>query len=348
MTATAALSSPAPRAAQPILTILMIWRALFGLAAVGAAAVIGLQPNRLPVLAEWPSWVLPLLAATLLLAAVFSFLAIADIAARRHRGRTISLVTDYLGFIIALLGWFQVTGAFLFTDGMAPNFSRSLVGLGIALVGYLISTVGDRYENYPQAQRRWRNAGYLIAGVGLILFFIQIGLPQGLLYLLQRSLEPVPALFLGATVVFALAMWGMWRAPSASAMNARRQHEEMLSGWLFLSPNLLGFIIFLAGPLALSLYFSFTDSDAFNPPNWVGIDNYVRILSLTIQQLDSPTQAANQALDIQRYSELTRVTLFGNSWIIGAEDKLFWLGLMNTLLFTLLAVPLSVIPALLL
>jgi ABC-type sugar transport system permease subunit len=348
MTALAAQPTPAPRSAQPVLTLLIIWRVLFALGAIGVAVALWMQPALVPGASEWPSWLRIAIAALLGVAAAFSLLAVVDIGARRHRGRTISLVIDYLGFLMAVIGWLQVTGAFLFTDGMASRFLEALIPLGVALVGYLISTIGDRFEDYPQTQRRWRSFGYAIVAVAMVVFFIMVGLPQGLLYLAQATLDVLPLLLLTLAVVFGLALWGMWRAPSASAMNALGKHEEMLSGWLFLSPNLLGFIIFLAGPLLLSLYFSFTNSDAFNPPDWVGLDNYSRILGLTITQLDSATQAANQALDIQRYSELWRFTLFGNSFILGAEDKLFWLGLRNTLLFALLAVPLSVLPALLL
>jgi hypothetical protein len=59
----------------------------------------------------------------------------------------------------------------------------------------------------------------------------------------------------------------------------------MISGWLFLSPNLLGFLIFFAGPLLLSFYFSFTDSDAFNTPKWIGFENYAKILNITLSRL---------------------------------------------------------------
>ncbi|MFO7684340.1 MAG: sugar ABC transporter permease [Chloroflexota bacterium] len=53
-------------------------------------------------------------------------------------------------------------------------------------------------------------------------------------------------------------------------------------------------------------------------------------------------------LDITLYDELTRFTIFGRSFVIGAQDKLFWIALSNTFKFVLLAVPLSVAPALLL
>jgi ABC-type sugar transport system permease subunit len=131
-------------------------------------------------------------------------------------------------------------------------------------------------------------------------------------------------------------------------LKSKTFHEQMLNGWLFLSPNLLGFLIFFAGPLLLSFYFSFTDSDAFNVPKWIGLANYAKILNVTIQPLASPTQLAKDVLDIKTYDEVGRLILGGGGIVFGAEDKLFWLALKNTLVYALFAVPLSVIPALLL
>jgi multiple sugar transport system permease protein len=59
-------------------------------------------------------------------------------------------------------------------------------------------------------------------------------------------------------------------------LTARRR--TALMGYLFLSPWLLGFLIFLAGPMLASLYFSFTEYKVIQPPRWIGLDNYVRLL----------------------------------------------------------------------
>ncbi|HZM83285.1 MAG TPA: sugar ABC transporter permease [Candidatus Limnocylindrales bacterium] len=47
-------------------------------------------------------------------------------------------------------------------------------------------------------------------------------------------------------------------------------------GWayLFLSPWVLGVLLLTLGPMAASLYLSFTDYDLFSTPNWVGLQNY--------------------------------------------------------------------------
>lgn len=52
------------------------------------------------------------------------------------------------------------------------------------------------------------------------------------------------------------------------------ERREELSFYLLISPWIIGFIAFIAGPMFSSLYFSFTDWDLFQPPKWIGISNY--------------------------------------------------------------------------
>jgi multiple sugar transport system permease protein len=58
-----------------------------------------------------------------------------------------------------------------------------------------------------------------------------------------------------------------------------RLDEEARAGLTFVSPFLLGFVIFTAGPLLASLYLSFTSYDVLSPPRWIGIGNYQRMFS---------------------------------------------------------------------
>ena len=52
-----------------------------------------------------------------------------------------------------------------------------------------------------------------------------------------------------------------------------------LTGYLFLAPWLLGFVVFTLGPVLVSLYLSFTRFDLLRPPVWIGADNYVRMFT---------------------------------------------------------------------
>ncbi|HNZ02327.1 MAG TPA: sugar ABC transporter permease [Anaerolineaceae bacterium] len=50
--------------------------------------------------------------------------------------------------------------------------------------------------------------------------------------------------------------------------------KEALSFYIAISPWLVGFLLFTAGPMAISLLTSFTDWDLLTDPLWVGLDNY--------------------------------------------------------------------------
>lgn len=51
-----------------------------------------------------------------------------------------------------------------------------------------------------------------------------------------------------------------------------------LVGYLFISPWLIGFFLFTAGPLLISLWDSFTDLTVFQSGAWLGLNNYLRML----------------------------------------------------------------------
>lgn len=55
--------------------------------------------------------------------------------------------------------------------------------------------------------------------------------------------------------------------------------KESLAGYGFLSPWLLGFFGLTLIPMVYSLYLSFTRYNIFQPPRWVGFDNYIRLFT---------------------------------------------------------------------
>jgi ABC-type sugar transport system permease subunit len=218
----------------------------------------------------------------------------------------------------------------------------------LAFVGYLIYAFGDRYDNYPKRQQSFQRVGKWVGVGGLALMVLaMIGWADAPQFVGER-LQPVILAMLLGMVVFGVTCWAMWRDPAAQAMHVNNARQEALEGFLFLSPNVIGFLLFLAGPLLLSLYTSFTNWDGFGTRDWVGLDNYVRLLSLTLVPLAAPDQLASQVLDVRTYDELWRFSLLGSHYLVGAADKLFWISLRNTFFFCLLIVPLSVIPAIIL
>ncbi|MDN3309842.1 sugar ABC transporter permease [Microbacterium oryzae] len=55
--------------------------------------------------------------------------------------------------------------------------------------------------------------------------------------------------------------------------------RESLAGYAFLAPWLVGFFGLTVGPMAYSLYLSFTSYNLFSDPKWVGLGNYVRMFT---------------------------------------------------------------------
>lgn len=324
----------------PTQLALIIWHVVLAVGGLGGVVYFWLA-------AETPVWQRVILMLALALGALFSAYAVPLLAGQRHRGRTIGLFLNYLAFIVCLLFLLHTLGAFSGIDGLANVFGRGVPALFIIFGGYLIGALGDRFEG-TAAEKQFRNAGRLVALAGAIVFLIRVEAWNGLLVAGRRYDTLLPfALTLGL-VLFGAAVMLLWRPASADYFNATNADQEILNGWLFVSPNLIGFLIFFAGPLIFSLYVSFTNWDAFGTQDWIGWENYARIFSLSFTPLDDIGQRAAEVLDINVYDEVTRFQIFGRAFVIGAVDKLFWIALGNTLRFAVLAIPLATIPALLL
>lgn len=86
-----------------------------------------------------------------------------------------------------------------------------------------------------------------------------------------------------------------------------KQWGRLRLGLLFISPWIVGFLVFQLYPILYSLYLSFTQYTGFGTPTFVGLQNYIRLFT---------------------------------------EDPLFWTSLYNTLYYTLIAVPVGIAVAL--
>lgn len=65
---------------------------------------------------------------------------------------------------------------------------------------------------------------------------------------------------------------------TASVKRVPGRPHETLAGLLWTSPWLVGFLAFLLLPIGMSLYYSFTEYPLLEPPVWVGLENYARML----------------------------------------------------------------------
>ena len=276
-----------------------------------------------------------------IIGAIISLITSLLVTRRDRRGRLLSLGLNYLLAVGCLLTLLGELGIYTGIDLVAERFYHwawILVGI---LVGFLIAALGDRSAHAPATQALFHRIGNLVMAATLLLLLLLMGLPQGLLALLSGLRTPWTLGLLGGTLIFGTAFWFLWRPLGARLFGAGERDAETISGYLFIAPNLIGFLLFFAGPLLLSLWLSFTDSDSFTA-SFIGLRNYIDIFSLQFVNLQSPMQNANELLS-RGYFELAR---FG-TLVIGARDRVFWIALWNTSVFCFWVTLLSAIPALL-
>jgi multiple sugar transport system permease protein len=68
------------------------------------------------------------------------------------------------------------------------------------------------------------------------------------------------------------------RLSGAGRPRSSRQRRLALTGYLCISPWLIGFVVFTGGPIIASLVLSFTRWGILSAPEWIGLDNYQQAL----------------------------------------------------------------------
>lgn len=63
----------------------------------------------------------------------------------------------------------------------------------------------------------------------------------------------------------------------AKRRRSRLMRQEAIDGYLFIAPWLLGFVLWVAGPMIASVVLSLMRWDLFSPPVWVGLENFKQL-----------------------------------------------------------------------
>lgn len=91
-----------------------------------------------------------------------------------------------------------------------------------------------------------------------------------------------------ATVAFIVAvsfgLGSLARGIAKIFSRSKLVHENTFSGYFFAAPWIIGFLIFVAGPMVASFYWSFTDYRiTVTQQNWIGFANYAKLLLRDIE-----------------------------------------------------------------
>lgn len=265
-------------------------------------------------------------------------------------GRLWAFAVNYLGFLAALILALQAIRFFLIIDRVAERFGQGFMSLAAFA---LVLAMRQWSLSRPSARRSpkaFRVASAALASFMGALAAWRIGLLGAVLGLARAVDSPGEFGLIMAAAVTGLFSWILHSEPMQRRYRATLKEGEAVDGFLFLTPNLLGFVIFFAGPLLLSLAMSFFHWDVLspNPPEFIGLGNYVEIFSLSFRFLADGAQPLSEVMDSVQFVELTRFPVFGRWLLVGAQDPLFWKALGNTLAFALMSVPASVALALVL
>lgn len=123
--------------------------------------------------------------------------------------------------------------------------------------------------------------------------------------------------------------------------------QEMMWFWFFISPWVIGFLIFTVWPILYSFYLSFTLYNISSPPRWVGFLNYQNLLKDSIFWKSLQVSAYYTALSVPLgivFSLLLALLLNQKVPALGLFRTLFYLpaimpAVAATLLFTWLLNP---------
>jgi multiple sugar transport system permease protein len=69
------------------------------------------------------------------------------------------------------------------------------------------------------------------------------------------------------------------KTPEEKRAQRREAGRDNKAGYLFLLPWLIGLVVITIGPMLASLYLSFTRYSLIQAPEWIGLDNYLRMLT---------------------------------------------------------------------
>ncbi len=264
---------------------------------------------------------------------------------KNPNGRFLSLALHFLGMIAASIYLLHIWGVFTGFDAIAGALYENSAWLWGLVIAYALYWFAGRLDNSKPLSSRIEMIAVGIGMLALIGLLFFGGILEATADILGKYDQLETWVVTALMVIFGIVAYGILTL--GEYFGETTDQRTAWQGWLMLSPNIIGFTIFFAGPLLLSLYLSFTDSVGVKEPNFIGLDNYSQALSLQFKTQGEDDQYAQDALDAG-YRVLETVTVGDKTTVIGAKDVYFWISLRNTFMFCLMLIPLATIPALLL
>ena len=333
-----------PSSTPLVIALALIWHLVIAVASVWLATTI-FRMETLTILGKRADLGAPVqyfAAAVALTPAVLALVGSILLVQRKNMGRYLSLTLNFGGLALSLFALFGLWGLYesfeYIVDGIMAN-APLLLGFALA---YALFWLGGRLSP-GRGRVSLERLGLAVGALTLMFFLLLSNILGGLGEIASSYSAWSTWLVTGAVLVFGLMTWQMLRL--GRLFGETPDGRNAWQGWFMLSPNILGFLFFFAGPLLLSFYLSFTDASVGQVPNVIGVQNYANLLALEVVTVDDESVRAQNALSFG-YAVVQEFSLGDTRVVIGAKDRLFWISLRNTLLFCLLLFPLAILPAL--
>lgn len=339
----ATIYQPAPaRSAEdgltPALWGVIAWQVLlaFGLFA-GAAALFNIE-----TFFNLGAFVPRFIGVVVIGLGMVSLLAAFQLARMQNGGRLIGILMNFAGFALSIMYLAHLLGLYLGIDVLAAGVYRNAILLLGFPIGYALVWLGRKFPEGDGAHEVLQRVGLGVMMLALMVLLWRVGLPNSFVTLVQNLLQPLTLITIVVGAVFITS--GILLIRTGERYGETILQREAWQGWLFLMPNFVNFMLFFALPLVLSFYLSFTDYDAVSGADWVGLDNYSRLLSMDLQMVPDGTDA-RQMLKTNHF-EILRLDLGANDLVVGARDAVFWQSMGRTMRYCVMLLTLSILPAL--
>lgn len=118
------------------------------------------------------------------------------------------------------------------------------------------------------------------------------------------------------------------------------QRRRRFIAYLFLLPTLIMMGIFMFYPIGYVFYLSTTNYNLAFQNDYVGIQNYERLFSLSVSQVEEGESVRSS---IPRgHGVITEMNVLGDDYVLSARDPDFWLAMRNSIYY-LIATPILIV-----
>ncbi|PJF41920.1 MAG: hypothetical protein CUN55_10935 [Phototrophicales bacterium] len=254
-------------------------------------------------------------------------------------GRYVFLGLNYLGTVLSAFYLLHLWDVFIGLDEVAEAIYENRVLLWGLVGAYLLFWLSGKII---RLQRTLELIALAVGSISFILLLLFSGVHEALIYIAGQYDSLIVWIVTAVVIIFGIFTYNALQM--GRTFGETPEQSIGWQGWMLVSPNVIGFGLFLAGPLLLSFYLSFTNAKVGQVPKFNGLENYTTIFSLQLREQKPEHQYPIEALDSD-YSIVHTYKLGNTRYVLGARDARFWLSLENTLQFCLMLVPLATIPA---